>query len=160
MVNVNIQWMGKSHKTAENFQTYFHSSLFNNSLKTLCHRIMIYCRFSLIALFTVIYFRVLSGSYIKSAKIYTTKCIWSSLNLFFWKGQVCAKKRELMIESTWVEDWYMCTLFRKPQLPHQQGVPISWGKKGKISVSFVKIFLGWKYPSLKNISCGVLVCKN
>ena len=38
-----------------------------------------------------------------------------------------------MIESTRVEDWYMCTLFRKPQLPHQQGGPISCVKnKGEV----------------------------
>ena len=65
MVNVNIQWMGKNDKTAENFQTYFHSSLFNNSLETLCHRIMIYCHFSLIALFLVINLVVLCSSYVK-----------------------------------------------------------------------------------------------
>ena len=108
-------------------------------------------------------------SYIKIKKEEFCKKLWKIITLVTsdtwllsrWSHQpIDPATQHIILKIVGIEDWYMCTLFRKPQLPHQQGVPISWGKKGKIPVSFVKIFLGWKYPSLKNISCGVLVCKN
>ena len=141
--------MGKSDKTAENLQTYFHSSLFNNSLETLCHRIMIYCRFSLIVFFTVIYFRVLSGSYIKSAKMHMVQ----SQSFFFEKAKFVQKERTY-------DRVHKSGRLVYVHIVQKTATPSSTGRSNQFSIFCKKIFQSKEEPRLENMPFQSAKIKN